>query len=166
MQGAQIIVLRDFDSNDDAALGGVALAAFEEFRGHYSDWNAMAAGVSRMAALAKTGEIIVAARGGQIVGGVAYVGPHKPKAAYFEPAWPIIRMLVVTPAARGNGLGRRLTQACIDRAKRDASPIIALHTTPIMNVALSMYLRMGFTKVCAAPDIYGVPYAVYATSLL
>ena len=54
---------------------------------------------------------------------------------------------------------------CIDRARRDASLMIALQTTPIMSVALPMYLRMGFVKLREAPDIYGVPYAVYAKSL-
>ena len=43
--------------------------------------------------------------------------------------------------------------------------MIALQTTPIMSVALPMYLRMGFVKLREAPDIYGVPYAVYAKSL-
>ncbi|MDX2205131.1 MAG: GNAT family N-acetyltransferase [Hyphomicrobiaceae bacterium] len=74
-------------------------------------------------------------------------------------------MLVVDPGARGGGIGRRLTEACIRRAARERSPIIALHTTPIMTVALPMYLRMGFVKVRDAPDIHGVPYAVYAKSL-
>ena len=157
--------MRDFDPSDEATLGSVALAAFKQFSDSYSDWEALAASVSRMADLAKTGEIIVAETGGKIIGGVAYIGPSKPKAEYFESKWPIIRMLVVTPSARGNGVGRKLTETCIERAKRDGSPIIALHTTPIMNVALLMYLRMGFTKVCPAPDIYGVPYAVYAKSL-
>jgi GNAT superfamily N-acetyltransferase len=160
-----MMVLRDFAPQDELALGRVALAAFAEFREFYSDWPAMAASVSGMAELSKTGEIVVAEQDGRLVGGVAYIGPDRPKAAYFDPAWPIIRMLVVEPSARGSGVGRRLTEACIERARRDASPTIALHTTPIMSMALPMYLRMGFIKLREAPDIYGVPYAVYTKSL-
>jgi GNAT superfamily N-acetyltransferase len=104
-----------------------------------------------MSDLAERGEIIVAEIDGRIAGGVAYVGPGKPKAAFFDPAWPIIRMLVVDPAARGHGLGRALTEACLHRARRDAAPVIALHTTPIMTVALPMYLRMGFRFLRDAP---------------
>lgn len=58
-----------------------------------------------------------------------------------------------------------LTEACLERARRDHSPIIALHTSPIMSVALPMYLRMGFEKLRDAPDIHGVSYAVYTKSL-
>lgn len=158
-------MLRDYVSSDAEALSGVALAAFEQFRPSYSDWAAMADGVSKMPILAKTGEIIVAEDQGQIVGGVAYIGPNKPKANYFDIGWPIIRMLVVAPMARGKRIGHRLTDECINRARRDRSPIIALHTTPIMTVALPMYLRMGFTKLRDAPDIYGVQYAVYTKAL-
>lgn len=159
------VTLRDYTPQDAAALGNVALEAFEQFKDTYSDWPAMASGVARIGALAETGEIVVAEDDGRPVGGVAYVGPHKPKAGFFDPAWPIIRMLVVTPLARGKGLGRRLTEACIQRAERDGSPIIALHTTPLMDVALPMYLRMGFVKLSAAPDIHGVPYGVYTKTL-
>jgi ribosomal protein S18 acetylase RimI-like enzyme len=74
-------------------------------------------------------------------------------------------MLVVKPARRGHGIGRLLTEECIHRARRDNSSIIALHTTPIMTVALAMYLRMGFAKLRDAPDIYGVPYGVYTKTL-
>jgi ribosomal protein S18 acetylase RimI-like enzyme len=125
----------------------------------------MADRVSRMSDLSNTGEIIVAESDGQIVGGVVYVGPNQPKAAYFDPSSPIIRMLVVKPARRGQGIGRLLTEECVHRARRDNSSIIALYTTPIMTVALPMYLRMGFAKLRHAPDIYGVPYAVYTKAL-
>ena len=158
-------MLRDYKSTDSEALGRSALEAFEEFRLAYSDWPALAEFVSNMSILSNTGEIIVAEDQGHIVGGVAYVGPNKPKADYFDASWPIIRMLVVRPTARGKGLGRLLTEECIRRARRDKSAIIALHTTPIMEVALPMYLRMGFTKVRDTPDIYGVPYTVYTMSL-
>ncbi|MCP3409512.1 GNAT family N-acetyltransferase [Bradyrhizobium sp. CCGB01] len=109
--------------------------------------------------------MIVAEDDGHVVGAVAYVGPQRPKAAFFDPAWPVIRMLVVDPLARGKGIGLQLTEECLRRAERDRSPVIALHTTPIMTVALPMYLRMGFTRVRDAPDILGVPYAVYVKTL-
>ena len=74
-------------------------------------------------------------------------------------------MLVVKPAARGKGRGLLLTEECIRRARRDISPIIALHTTPIMTVALPMYLRMGFRFRRDAPPIHGVPYGIYLMEL-
>jgi ribosomal protein S18 acetylase RimI-like enzyme len=158
-------MLRDYRDDDAEAIIRVALAAFAEFEQHYSDWPLFNANVAKMAELAKTGEIIVAEDNGEIVGAVAYVGPQQPKPTFFEPAWPIIRMLVVDPSARGKGIGRQLTEECLRRAERDQSPVIALHTTPIMTVALPMYLRMGFARVRDAPDILGVPYAVYVKTL-
>ena len=157
--------LRDYRPGDAASVNAVAQAAFEQYCSAYSDWAAFARNIGAMASLASTGEIIVAATGERIVGAVVYVGPGKPKAAFFEPEWPIIRMLVVDPAARGRGLGRALTAECIRRAERDAAPLIALHTTPIMTVALAMYERMGFRFERDAPAIFGVPYAVYVMSL-
>ena len=48
---------------------------------------------------------------------------------------------------------------------RDFASAIALHTSPIMTVALPMYLRMGFAKLRDAPPILGVDYAVYTKAL-
>ncbi len=157
--------IRDYRESDAPELNAVALGAFSQFQPHYSDWPAMAAIVSRMADLGGTGEVIVAERDGRVVGGVVYVPGGAPKAAFFDQSWPIIRMLVVDPASRGAGLGRALTQECLRRARRDRAPLIALHTTPIMDVALPMYLRMGFARLHDAPPIHGVPYAVYTLAL-
>src|SRR5579864_8672225 len=158
-------MLRDYRATDAAELGRVALSAFAQFKSEYSDLPAMADNVSRMSELAATGQIIVAAKDGGIVGGVVYVPAGGRKAACFDPSWPIIRMLVVDPAARGYGIGRRLTEECVRRAVRDRSPLLALHTSPIMTVALAMYLRMGFTLLRDAPPIHGVPYSVYVKDL-
>jgi GNAT superfamily N-acetyltransferase len=158
--------LRDYAAADASELGRLAVLAFHQFRSDYVDWAAMANSVSRMSELAATGEIIVAEREGRLVGGIVYVAGGKPKAAYFDQAWPIIRMLVVEPAARGGGIGRKLTEECVRRALRDEFRILALHTSPIMTVALSMYLRMGFNWVRDAPPIHGVRYAVYAKDLM
>ncbi|WP_375159754.1 GNAT family N-acetyltransferase [Bradyrhizobium sp. RDT46] len=158
-------MLRDYQPADTEAITRVALAAFAEFEPHFSDWPLFAANVARMPELAKTGEIIVAEDSGHIVGAVAYMGPKATKPAFFEPAWPVIRMLVVDPAIRGKGVGRQLTEECLRRAERDQASVISLHTTSIMTVALPMYLRMEFVKVQDAPDILGVPYGVYVKAL-
>jgi ribosomal protein S18 acetylase RimI-like enzyme len=159
------ITLRDFRNSDAAQVNCVALAAFEQFKLHYSDWPAMAAGVGQMAALAQDGEMIVAELADKIVGAVVYVPPERPKPLFFEPGWAIIRMLVVDPGHRGLGVARALTQDCLRRAERDRSPAIALHTSPIMTVALSMYTTMGFAWLREAPPIFGQPCAVYVKRL-
>lgn len=43
--------------------------------------------------------------------------------------------------------------------------MIALHTSPIMTVALPMYLRMGFEYARDAPHLHGVPYRIYLKRL-
>ncbi len=159
------IRLRDYQSADAENLNRIAVSAFDQFQDHYSDWPAMRAGLSKTSDLGVSGEVIIAELQGTFAGAVAYFGPNSQKAAFFDQRWPIIRMLVVDPAFRGKGIGRALSNACIARARRDGSPIIALHTSPIMSVALPMYLKMGFVKAHDAPPIFGVAYAVYTKAL-
>jgi ribosomal protein S18 acetylase RimI-like enzyme len=159
------IRIRDYQGSDADNLNRVAIAAFSQFHEHYQDWPAMLAGLSKTSDLSASGEVIIAELQHAFAGAVAYFGPDRPKAPFFDQRWPIIRMLVVDPAFRGNGIGRALTDECIARARRDGSPIIALHTSPIMTVALPMYLRMGFVKAHDAPPIFGAAYAVYTKAL-
>ena len=157
--------IRDFTPADADAVNAVALAAFEEYRGAYSDWPALVRHYGAMTRLAERGEIIVAESDGRVVGVVAYVGPNAAKPAMFDPAWPVIRMLAVDPSARGHGLGRALTEECIRRARRDGAAQIALHTSPIMQVALAMYLRQGFVPLRETTPVFGVPYCIYLKGL-
>ena len=160
------MLIRPYRPSDAQAVNAAALAAFEQYRGVYSEWDVLERGVGSMSALADTGEIIVAEDASRLMGAVAYFGPNSvPRADFFEAEWPIIRMLVVDPAGRGKGIGRRLTDACIERARRDGAAVIALHTSPAMEVALAMYLRMGFRLEKKVPDRFGVPYAVYLKPL-
>ena len=159
------IRIRDYQGSDADNLNRVAIAAFSQFHEHYQDWPAMLAGLSKTSDLSASGEVIIAELQHAFAGAVAYFGPDRPKAPFFDQRWPIIRMLVVDPAFRGKGIGRALSEECIARARRDGSPIIALHTSPIMSVALPMYLKMGFVKAHDAPPIFGVAYAVYTKVL-
>jgi GNAT superfamily N-acetyltransferase len=157
--------IRDFTPDDAAGVNAVALAAFEQYRGEYSDWPQFAKQVGAMASLAEHGEVIVALSEGRVAGAVAYLGPRAAKPAMFDPAWPVIRMLVVDPSERGQGLGRALTEECIRRARRDGAAEIALHTSPIMQVALAMYLRHGFVPLRETAPVFGVPYRIYLKRL-
>lgn len=157
--------IRNFASADAEAVNRIAVAAFAPFAPHYNDWPAMAANFAKMSSLARSGEVIVAEAGGCLAGAVACIPPAAPKAAFFDAAWPIIRMLVVDPPCRGKGIGRALTEECLARAARDGAKVIALHTSPVMTVALPMYQRMGFARLRDAPPIFGVEYAIYTKAL-
>ncbi|HET6806515.1 MAG TPA: GNAT family N-acetyltransferase [Frateuria sp.] len=61
-----------------------------------------------------------------------------------------IRLLGVAPAARGLGVGRALTAACIQRARERGHARVVLHTTRAMQVAWGMYERLGFER---APEL-------------
>ena len=160
------MLIRPYRATDAASVNAVALTAFAQYQGVYSDWDVLERGIGSMASLANTGEIIVAEVNGALVGAVGYIGPGgSPRADFFEPEWPIIRMLVVHPSARSQGLGRALTEGCLDLARRDRAEVLALHTSPVMELALSMYLRMGFKLWRRVPDRFGVPYAVYVKPL-
>ena len=156
---------RDYHPDDASAINALALKSFHQYRHQFNDWQKLADGLACFSNLASEAEIIVAESEGFIFGAVAYVGPKQSKADYFPADTPIIRMLVVDPDHRGRGLGRVLTEACLLRAKRDDCRFIALHTSPIMSVALPMYLRMGFEEYGAAPNLFGVPYRVYRKKL-
>ena len=119
-----------------------------------------------MSGLSGEAELLIAEEGGRIAGAVAYCPPFsQPRADFFEARWPLIRMLVVAPEARGRGIGRSLTEACIERARRDGARSIALHTSPVMEVAMALYLRRGFRLERRVPDRFGVPYAIYLLDL-
>jgi ribosomal protein S18 acetylase RimI-like enzyme len=111
-----------------------------------------------MSKIADSGEILVALQGDELVGAVGYLPIGSSNPALFPSDWPSMRMLVVRPSSRGTGIGRRLAERCVSRARSDGARCIGLHTSPIMTVALPMYRRMGFVKHANLPPIAGAPY--------
>ena len=97
--------------------------------------------------------VAVAADDDDVLGSVTYYGPVSSGADGDEtgegwpPSYGSIRLLGVHPVARGRGVGRLMTEWCIDRARSEGATHVGLHTTPMMAVAKAMYLRMGFTRV-------------------
>lgn len=158
-------LIREYLPSDAASVNELAVQAFEQFKDAYTDWPLFRSRIANFSALAEVGEIVVATLNDRIVGAVAYIGSGAPKAEFFRAEWPIMRMLVVAPEARGHGIGRALAQECLSRAKRDGASVFALHTSELMQVALPMYQRMGFQWAATAPTIHGVKYDVYVKEL-
>jgi ribosomal protein S18 acetylase RimI-like enzyme len=57
-----------------------------------------------------------------------------------------IRLLAVDSNARGMGIGRALTQECIQLAKEKDQAKVILHATKAMQKAWGLYERMGFKR--------------------
>ena len=94
------------------------------------------------------GQIFVALRDGEVLGTCA-IAPHGPGVAE-------IVKLVVAPAARGLGLGRRLVEACLAWAREHRIPRVVLLSSTRLGPALKLYEAMGFDHRPIPAD---VPYA-------
>jgi len=57
------------------------------------------------------------------------------------------RMLVVDPAAQGQGVGQLLVSACLDRARAAGKHRMVISTDPRMTTAHRLYERLGFTRL-------------------
>lgn len=57
-----------------------------------------------------------------------------------------IRLLGVSARARGMGVGKALARACIQLARDNGHAHIVLHTTQPMQVAWSLYEKLGFER--------------------
>lgn len=58
-----------------------------------------------------------------------------------------MKRLFLLPAVRGSGLGRALTSAVIDTARRLGHRELRLDTLPAMTAALKLYEQMGFRQI-------------------
>lgn len=94
------------------------------------------------------GQIFVAIRDEEVLGTCA-IAPHGPGVAE-------IVKLAVAPAARGQGLGRRLVEACLAHAREHGIRRVVLLSSTRLGSALKLYVALGFQHRPLPADI---PYA-------
>ena len=76
-----------------------------------------------------------------------------------------LRILLVHPDGRGQGLGGRLVDTCLDFAREAGYTRMVLWTNSVLAAARSIYLARGFTLVESEPhhsfghDLIGQTYA-------
>ncbi len=91
--------------------------------------------------------LVAEGAGGDLVGTVTYVRPGTPLSEVSRPDEAEIRMLAVSPAARGGGLGELLTRACLDQARAEGYAALVLSSATWMVAAHRIYERMGFARL-------------------
>lgn len=92
-------------------------------------------------------DVLVAVAEGQVLGGVTFVPAGGPMADIAREGEAEIRMLAVSPKARGRGVGEALVRACLERARTvEGCSRVVLSTQRSMHAAHRIYGRLGFTR--------------------
>jgi len=114
--------------------------------------------------LMRTAATFVCDAGGELAGVVFLVSSGHPTPIY--PAdWAYIRLLSVHPAFRGLGIGRQLTEMCIELAKEEGEKTLGLHTSIMMPDARHIYSKLGFALVRELEPLLGQQYWLYVMHL-
>ncbi|OMI87760.1 GNAT family N-acetyltransferase [Streptomyces sp. M1013] len=120
---------------------------------------------------AAAAEVLVAAAGAQVLGGVTFVPSGGPMADIARPGEAEIRMLAVAREARGRGAGEALVRACVDRARSvpDCAGVV-LSTQRAMHTAHRLYERLGFCRTPARdwnplPELDDIMLLAYGLTL-
>lgn len=153
-RGSDAVTIEEADPDDHRPLGALlvrAYAALEGFpRPHEQPaYYELLENIGQFAA--KPGvKLLVARLHGNLAGGVVYFSDMSQYgaagiAASIRDASGF-RLLGVDPSARGHGIGRKLTLACIEEAKSRGHRQVVIHSTRAMSTAWRMYERLGFVQ--------------------
>lgn len=127
-------------------LEGVAELTASVYRGEgYSSADYEPA-LRDVASRAASATVLVGVRGEQVLGAVTVATRGGPWAEQSVPGEAVVRMLVVSAAARGSGTGEALVRACLDTARADGCALVRLSSQEQMTAAHRLYERVGFLR--------------------
>jgi len=143
--------IREAEPQDYEDLSRLMIAAYQEFAEILGeDWEGYRDDLADVARRAARGTQLVAEAAGRMIGTVTYYPPQGDADADEWWWWPkdfaYLRALGVHPQARGMGVGRALTVACMERARLDGAVGIALNTLSMMSAATALYEGLGFRQ--------------------
>jgi GNAT superfamily N-acetyltransferase len=152
---SQEYIVREAVPNEFPEIGELMVMVYSQLKGfptneEQSDYYKMLANIGSLTKNPGTKLLIAVSSNGKIGGGVVYFGDIK----YYGSGGTAIkeknaagfRLLAVDPDTRGKGLGKLLTEACIQLAKDEKQNQLIIHTTEAMQVAWKMYEKMGFNR--------------------
>ena len=152
-------IIREVSPSEYQELGDITVKGYEQLPGmpnasEQPDYYAMLYDVKTRASNPTTEILVAVTPQGELLGGVTFIGDVKYYASGGSVTQNVdcsgIRLLVVKQEARNSGVGKALTQACIQRAKNIGTSQVILHSTKSMTIAWKMYRKMGFMR---SPDL-------------
>jgi ribosomal protein S18 acetylase RimI-like enzyme len=143
--------IREAKPGDYEELSRLMTDAYQEFAAALGeDWEGYRDELADVARRAALGTQLVAETARDLVGTVTYYPPqgqaHADEWSWWPTGFSYLRALGVHPQARGRGVGRALTVACVERARADGAAGIALNSVSIMPAATALYEALGFRQ--------------------
>lgn len=160
------MILRRAQPEEFAAVGELTLAAYvaDGFLDNDDDYAAELRAAAHRAAEA---ELIVAVdpTSHELLGTVTFCLSGSHYAEISRAGEAEFRMLAVSPAARGRGIGHALARWCVERAREQGCTAVVLSSLDRMHTAHRLYERMGFRRLperdwFPTPEIALVGYAL------
>ena len=139
--------IRDARPDEYGAIADVTMAAYRQYAAVMpaAAWEAYAQNIVTTITQEEALQRIVAEIDGRMVGSVLYFTAEGSPFGV-----PMVRLLAVAPAARGQGVGTALMHEGLRRARVAGATSLVLHTTVLMDIARRMYEHMGFVR---APEL-------------
>jgi GNAT superfamily N-acetyltransferase len=149
------LYVREIRKDEFAALGQLMVDVYSNLAGFpgpdkqpgYYD---MLRNIGRFSEKKDATVLVVISADDELVGGIVYFGDM---AEYGSGGIATtvknasgIRLLGVSARARGIGAGKALARACVQLAKDKGHSHVVLHTTQPMQVAWSLYEKLGFER--------------------
>ncbi|MFN8077180.1 MAG: GNAT family N-acetyltransferase [Kineosporiaceae bacterium] len=135
----------------DEELDGAGRVVVEAYRADGIGNAEYLATVADARSRASSADVAVAVNeGGEVLGSVTFCLPGSPWAELSRPGEAEFRMLGVSPAARGQGVGEALVRWCLDRGRAEGVSTVVISSQDVMAAAHRLYDRLGFTR---RPDL-------------
>ena len=161
-------IYRQANSSDFDKLKSLGIESYSEFSKvlTITNWNKMNSFLQsndNLTKLIKQSTVFVCEKKSEIIG-MIYLVPSGNPTELFQENWSYIRFLGVNTKFRGNGIGQKLTDLCMEYAKETNEKFIALHTSEFMDSARVIYEKRGFRKTKEI-EYLGKRYWVYLFEL-
>ncbi|MCB0400846.1 MAG: GNAT family N-acetyltransferase [Flavobacteriales bacterium] len=161
---------RTGSTNDLDQLRELGLKSWSQYKGDLTEknWNKLFASLDNYDTyleLLEKSDCIVCENDTKEIIGMAFLVPSGNPNEIYDAAWCHLRFVSVDPKYRGNSIGKKLTEQCIDLAIKNDEKVMALHTSEIMKNARHIYEQIGFKVLKEINPRLGVKYWLYTLEL-
>ncbi|MCF8461924.1 MAG: GNAT family N-acetyltransferase [Flavobacteriales bacterium] len=161
---------RQGNINDIAGLKNLALKSWTPFKTELTteNWQSLFASINSdktYIELVANSQCIVCENNRTEIIRMAFLVPQGNPTNIYDEKWCYIRFVSVHPEFAGQGIGRLLTEKCIQMAINNKEQTIALHTSEMMGSAIHIYESLGFKILREIDQRLGKRYWLYTLDI-